>query len=116
LDRPIRPCTDREPALQDGILYGTPVNALCEEIPASVGRIIANAVAVEASADRQRIVLSNDQPISACLVVLANGLNASLRHMLGITCRIESPAHSISIGCWARFGCRQGAVSSTGSA
>jgi 2-polyprenyl-6-methoxyphenol hydroxylase-like FAD-dependent oxidoreductase len=32
------------------------------------------------------------------LVVLANGLNVGLRHGLGITRRVESAAHSISIG------------------
>jgi 2-polyprenyl-6-methoxyphenol hydroxylase-like FAD-dependent oxidoreductase len=89
---------DKEPSAQYGILYDTLVNAIREEIPASVERIVAKAVSVAASGDRQRIVLSNNETISARLVVLANGLNVGLRHMLGITRHIESPAHSISIG------------------
>jgi 2-polyprenyl-6-methoxyphenol hydroxylase-like FAD-dependent oxidoreductase len=59
---------------------------------------VAKAVAVFPGEHRQRVVLSNEEIISARLVVLANGLNVGLRHPLGITRRIESAAHSISIG------------------
>jgi 2-polyprenyl-6-methoxyphenol hydroxylase-like FAD-dependent oxidoreductase len=55
-------------------------------------------VAITPAEDRQSVVLSDGQAISARLVVLANGLNAGLRHMLGITRKITSPAHSISVG------------------
>lgn len=89
---------DKGPSEQYGLLYDLLVNALRDEIPPGVERIVAKAVAVTASEDRQRIVLSNDQTISARLVVLANGLNVGLRHGLGIVRRIESAAHSISIG------------------
>ncbi len=59
---------------------------------------MAKAVTITPSEDRQRIALSNDETISARLVVLANGLNVGLRHMLGISRQVESAAHSISIG------------------
>jgi 2-polyprenyl-6-methoxyphenol hydroxylase-like FAD-dependent oxidoreductase len=48
--------------------------------------------------ERQTVTLSNGQEISARLVVLATGLNAGLRHKLGIEREITSPAHSISLG------------------
>jgi 2-polyprenyl-6-methoxyphenol hydroxylase-like FAD-dependent oxidoreductase len=43
-------------------------------------------------------VLSNNETVSARLVVLANGLNVGLRQTLGIERRIVSRCHSISIG------------------
>lgn len=89
---------DKAPSQQYGIMYDTLVNAIRAEIPASVEKIVAKAVAISASNDRQQIVLSNDETISARLVVLANGLNVGLRQMLGIERRIESACHSISIG------------------
>ncbi len=89
---------DKAPVRQYGISYDTLVAAVRKEIPVSVVWIVAKAVAVTPSDDRQLVVLSDGQAISARLVVLANGLNVGLRHMLGITRRITSPAHSISIG------------------
>jgi 2-polyprenyl-6-methoxyphenol hydroxylase-like FAD-dependent oxidoreductase len=89
---------DKAPSQQYGIMYDTLVNAIRAEIPASVEKIVAKAVAIHASDDRQQIILSNDETISARLVVLANGLNVGLRQALGIERRIESACHSISIG------------------
>ncbi|MGJ4925844.1 FAD-dependent monooxygenase [Bradyrhizobium sp. HKCCYLS2038] len=89
---------DHAPVHQYGILYDALVAAVREEIPGSVQRILAKAVAITPSEDRQSVVLSNGDTISARLVVLANGLNVGLRHMLGITRTITSPAHSISVG------------------
>jgi 2-polyprenyl-6-methoxyphenol hydroxylase-like FAD-dependent oxidoreductase len=89
---------DKAPSQQYGIAYDTLVNAVRAEIPSSVERIVAKAVAITAGDERQQIVLSNGETISARLVVLANGLNVGLRHLLGITRETESPCHSISIG------------------
>jgi len=89
---------DKAPVRQYGIMYDALVAAVREEIPGPVARIVAKAVAITPGEDRQSIVLSDGQVISARLVVLANGLNVGLRHMLGITRTITSPAHSISIG------------------
>jgi 2-polyprenyl-6-methoxyphenol hydroxylase-like FAD-dependent oxidoreductase len=89
---------DKAPSQQYGIAYDTLVNAIRAEIPDSVERIVAKAVAITAGDDRQQIVLSNGETISARLVVFANGLNVGLRHRLGITREIVSPCHSISIG------------------
>ena len=89
---------DRPPSQQFGIDYEALVNAIRAEIPDSVERIFAKAVSVQTSNDRQRVTLSNDEVISARLVVLANGLNVGLRQMLGIERQITSRCHSISIG------------------
>jgi 2-polyprenyl-6-methoxyphenol hydroxylase-like FAD-dependent oxidoreductase len=89
---------DKAPSQQYGIAYDTLVNAIRAEIPGSVERIVTKAVAITPSDERQHIVLANDETISARLVVLANGLNGGLRHMLGIAREIVSPCHSISIG------------------
>jgi len=89
---------DKAPSRQFNILYDSFVNAVREEIPATVERICAKATAIETSAERQRITLSNDETISARLIVLANGLNVGLRHQLGIVRNVVSACHSISIG------------------
>ncbi|QDP26893.1 FAD-dependent oxidoreductase [Bradyrhizobium cosmicum] len=89
---------DKAPSRQFNILYDSFVNAVREEIPATVERICAKAIAIETSAERQRITLSNDETISARLIVLANGLNVGLRHQLGIVRKVVSACHSISIG------------------
>jgi 2-polyprenyl-6-methoxyphenol hydroxylase-like FAD-dependent oxidoreductase len=54
--------------------------------------------AVSTSADRQLVTLSSGEEISARLVVLANGLNLSLRESLGMTRDVLSAQHSITIG------------------
>jgi 2-polyprenyl-6-methoxyphenol hydroxylase-like FAD-dependent oxidoreductase len=89
---------DTPPRAQFGIMYDALVNAIRAEIPGGVETIFAKAVSIATSADRQKIVLSNDEVISARLVVLANGLNLGLRHTLGIERQIMSRCHSISIG------------------
>jgi 2-polyprenyl-6-methoxyphenol hydroxylase-like FAD-dependent oxidoreductase len=88
----------KAPSRQFNILYDSLVNAVRDEIPETVERIWAKAVSVETSPERQKVVLSNDETISARLVVLANGLNVGLRHQLGIKREIISTCHSISIG------------------
>src|SRR6266436_8752596 len=89
---------DKAPREQIGILYDALVNAIRAEIPNEVEKIFAKAVSISTVGDRQKVVLSNDETISARLVVLANGLNVGLRQTLGIERHITSPCHSISIG------------------
>jgi 2-polyprenyl-6-methoxyphenol hydroxylase-like FAD-dependent oxidoreductase len=89
---------DKAPRQQIGFLYDTLVNAIRAEIPPSVERVVAKATSIATSADRQKVVLSTDETISARLVVIANGLNVGLRHMLGIERHVHSSCHSISIG------------------
>ena len=89
---------DKKPSQQYGILYDRLINAIRAQIPAEVESIYAKVTSISTSDDRQKLVLSNDEKISARLVVLANGLNVGLRRWLGIERRIVSPCHSISIG------------------
>ncbi len=89
---------DKRPSQQYGIMYDALVNAIRAEIPASVEAIYAKAVAVSASAERQKITLSDGEAISARLLVLASGLNVGVLHKLGIRREIVSPCHSITLG------------------
>lgn len=83
---------------QHGIMYDTLVNTVRAQIPRDVTTIHAKVVAISSGPERQKLVLSNDEEISARLVLLANGLNIGLRHMLGITRRVISPCHSVTFG------------------
>ena len=87
-----------KPSDQHGIMYDALVNTMRANIPPDVETIFAKAVSVATSAERQKITLSNDEVISARLLVMANGLNIGLRHMLGIERRTISACHSITLG------------------
>jgi 2-polyprenyl-6-methoxyphenol hydroxylase-like FAD-dependent oxidoreductase len=89
---------DKTPSQQYGIMYDALVNGVRAEIPPSVETIYSKAVSISTSAERQKVVLSNGEEISARLAVLTNGLNVGLRHRLGIERRLISACHSISIG------------------
>jgi 2-polyprenyl-6-methoxyphenol hydroxylase-like FAD-dependent oxidoreductase len=89
---------DKRPSQQYGIMYDTLVNAVRAEIPTGVEQIYAKAIAISASAERQKVTLSNGEEISARLVVLANGLNVGLLHKLGIRREVVSTCHSITLG------------------
>ena len=89
---------DRKPSQQYGIMYDALVNSIRAQIPPDVASIYAKAVSISTTAERQKVVLSNGEEISARLVVLTNGLNVGLRHQLGIERRLVSACHSISIG------------------
>lgn len=88
----------KKPSDQHGIMYETLVNTMRGQIPRDVETIHAKVVAISNSAERQKLVLSNDEEISARLVLLANGLNVGLRHMLGIARRVISHCHSVTLG------------------
>jgi 2-polyprenyl-6-methoxyphenol hydroxylase-like FAD-dependent oxidoreductase len=88
----------KKPSDQHGVMYDTLVNTLRAQIPPEVETIHAKAAAVSNSEERQKVVLSNGEEISARLVVLANGLNVGIRHALGLKRRIISECHSITLG------------------
>jgi 2-polyprenyl-6-methoxyphenol hydroxylase-like FAD-dependent oxidoreductase len=88
----------RKPSDQHGIMYDTLVNTLRAQIPPDVETIHAKAAAISNSEERQKVVLSNGEEISARLVVLASGLNVGIRHALGLKRRIISECHSITLG------------------
>jgi 2-polyprenyl-6-methoxyphenol hydroxylase-like FAD-dependent oxidoreductase len=89
---------DKRPSQQYGIMSDALVNALRTEIPADTESVFSKVISILAGPERQKLVLSNGEEISARLVVLANGLNVGLRHQLGIERRIVSACHSISLG------------------
>jgi 2-polyprenyl-6-methoxyphenol hydroxylase-like FAD-dependent oxidoreductase len=88
----------RKPSDQHGVMYDTLVNTVRAQIPPAVETIHAKASAISNSEERQKVVLSNGEEISARLVVLANGLNVGLRHALGLTRRVISECHSVTLG------------------
>src|SRR6266404_1150408 len=88
----------RKPSDQHGVMYDTLVNTLRAQIAPDVETIHAKASAISNSQERQKVVLSNGEEISARLVVLANGLNVGLRHTLGIKRRVISECHSVTLG------------------
>ena len=88
----------RKPSDQHGIMYDTLVNTMRAQVPPSVETISAKASSIATSDERQKILLSNGEQVSARLVVLANGLNIGLRSMLGMERQIISPCHSITLG------------------
>ena len=88
----------RKPSDQHGVMYDTLVNTMRAQIAPDVETIQAKAIVISNSAERQKVVLSNGEEISARLVVIANGLNVGLRHLLGIKRRVISECHSITLG------------------
>lgn len=88
----------KKPSDQHGVMYDTLVNTVRAQIPGDVETIHAKASAITNSPERQKLVLSNGEEISARLVVLANGLNVGLRHTMGITRRVISECHSVTLG------------------
>ncbi|MEA2921175.1 MAG: hypothetical protein QOF07_1138 [Bradyrhizobium sp.] len=88
----------RKPSDQRGVMYDTLVNTVRAQIAPEVATIHAKAFAISNSDERQKVVLSNGEEISARLVVIANGLNVGLRHALGVKRRVVSECHSITLG------------------
>jgi 2-polyprenyl-6-methoxyphenol hydroxylase-like FAD-dependent oxidoreductase len=88
----------RKPSDQYGVMYDMLVNTLRGQIPPDVEIIRAKASALANGPERQKLVLSNGEEISARLVVFANGLNVGLRQTLGIKRTVISPCHSVTLG------------------
>jgi 2-polyprenyl-6-methoxyphenol hydroxylase-like FAD-dependent oxidoreductase len=89
---------DKMPLEQYAMPYDRLVNTLRAQIPPSVKVCRAWANAIEPSADRQHIRLSDGRYIDARLAILASGLNWTLREALGVKRELVSPCHSIAIG------------------
>ncbi len=89
---------DRKPSGRAGIMYHDLVNAVRQQIPASVQHLATKVNGVSAEGGKPRVALATGDEIEARLVILANGLNPGLRENLGIARETFSPCHSISIG------------------
>ena len=90
---------DRLPGEQQrGIRYDMLVNTVRSQIPKRTEFIHAKVTDIAVGPERQTIKLSTGEEITARLVVLATGLNISVRQKLGIELEVISPGHSTSIG------------------
>jgi len=83
---------------QRGFSYEEMVNGLRALWPAAVTPIVGKAVGISPSAQRSTVTLADGRRLTTKLVVLATGLGERLRSDLGLTRRILSPAHSVSLG------------------
>jgi 2-polyprenyl-6-methoxyphenol hydroxylase-like FAD-dependent oxidoreductase len=81
-----------------GIIYDALVNAIRGLVPATVQQIRAKVTGVANGADRQTLMLSGGEELSARLVVMANGLHPGLAQSLGIERRVVSRCHTLAIG------------------
>lgn len=89
---------DKRPSDQQGIFYAPLVNTIRGLIPPRLTMIHAKATSIATSNERQTVTLSTGETVSARLVVLANGLNISLRHSLGLAREVVSECHSTTVG------------------
>lgn len=87
----------KRPSDQHGLLYDTLVRTLRAQIPSDLETIFAKVSAISNSSERQKLVLSNGEEISARLIVLATGLNVGLRRMIGMKRQVISECHSITL-------------------
>jgi 2-polyprenyl-6-methoxyphenol hydroxylase-like FAD-dependent oxidoreductase len=83
---------------QYGILYPHLVNAVREQIPASVEQRSARVTAVEPTGDARTVHLDVGEPITARLVVVACGTGSKLYETLGVRHRMVRMAHSLCSG------------------
>jgi 2-polyprenyl-6-methoxyphenol hydroxylase-like FAD-dependent oxidoreductase len=63
-----------------------------------VSQVRAKVTGIANSADRQILMLSTGEELSARLVVMANGLHPGLAQSLGIERRVVSRGHTVAIG------------------
>lgn len=88
---------EKRAGAQCGIFYDHLVNTMRAQVPRAAF-VAAKVTSITTGADRQIVMLSNGEEISARLFVLANGLNIGVRHQAGIERKVLSETHSISIG------------------
>ena len=89
---------EKRPGDQQGVMYDTLVNTVRSQIPSRTEVVNAKVTDIKTGPERQTVVLSNGDEISARLVVIASGLNPGLTKKLGIDRKVVSPSHSVSIG------------------
>ena len=83
---------------QYGILYPHLVNAVREQIPASVEQRSARVTAVTPTGDARTVHLDVGESITARLVVVACGTGSKLYESLGVRHRMVRMAHSLCSG------------------
>jgi 2-polyprenyl-6-methoxyphenol hydroxylase-like FAD-dependent oxidoreductase len=83
---------------QHGLMYDTLVRTLRAQIVTDVETVFGKVSGISNSPERQKLVLSNGQEISARLIIFATGLNFGLRHVIGMNRHVISRCHSITLG------------------
>jgi 2-polyprenyl-6-methoxyphenol hydroxylase-like FAD-dependent oxidoreductase len=89
---------EKRPDDQLGAVYADMVNAMRAAVGGSARRIVGKVADAVVTSERQTVGLATGEEISARLVIMANGLNSTLRRNLGFDRREISPHHCISIG------------------
>lgn len=89
---------EKRPNDEVGLLYQDFVNATRAEIPGTTPFIRGRVSSLSTSTNRQTVAMSSGVSYSVRLVVLATGLNNSMRQQLRIDREELSQCHSISVG------------------
>jgi 2-polyprenyl-6-methoxyphenol hydroxylase-like FAD-dependent oxidoreductase len=89
---------ERKASAEYGLFYENMVNAVRDQLPASVELIVGKVLDLKTSAERQQVILSGGEVVDTRLIVLASGLGDVLRQKLGITRRTIRNGHSLTIG------------------
>ncbi|MFC6776354.1 NAD(P)/FAD-dependent oxidoreductase [Methylobacterium gregans] len=92
------PVVDKVPFDQYGLAYDGLVNTIRAEISPSVRILPTVAQRIEPDPLRPRVHLPDGGVLEARLVILASGLNWTLREALGIRRDLVSACHSITVG------------------
>lgn len=87
---------EKRPSNQRAARYDILVNRMRELAGDPI--IVDKVTSIATSADRQTLTLAKSGELSARLVIVANGLNRSLRESLGLVQQEISVDHSISLG------------------
>lgn len=89
---------EKRPSDQLGIDYGRLVNTIRTEIPPEVTFIRGKVTAVANGPETQKVTLASGEILTARLVIMASGLNNSLRQSLGMERCDFKPCYSITFG------------------
>jgi 2-polyprenyl-6-methoxyphenol hydroxylase-like FAD-dependent oxidoreductase len=89
---------DRLDSEEYGFSYEKFVNAVRGRLPSQVEFIVGRVADLSTGPDHQRVTLTNGDVIDSRLIILASGLDQSLRQKVGISRRVIRDGHSLSIG------------------
>jgi 2-polyprenyl-6-methoxyphenol hydroxylase-like FAD-dependent oxidoreductase len=81
-----------------GFSYEEMVNGLRALWPPGLTPIVGKVTAIAPSRQRSLVTLADGRSFKAKLIVLATGVGERLRSQLGLSRRLLSPAHSVSLG------------------
>ncbi|MDB5820875.1 MAG: monooxygenase [Rhizobacter sp.] len=99
-----RSVIDRPRVEDHGLRYADVLKILHAELPAAVRRVCGRVCAIDTSADRQSVRLTEGSRLSARLVVIATGHARAVRELLGVAVRAVHPTPTTSIAFTLRAG------------